>query len=369
MPDPDVLHVAVTLEQCWHPVPGGTATSILRTVAALQRRNDVRVVGVAARHRAPAPAAFRPAVEVRHLPLHRRALYEAWHVLRRPAVQGVTGPVDVVHATTSAIPPKRGPLVVTVHDLAFLHAPEHFSRNGNRFFRQGLDLTRRDADLVLVPSAQTLGDCVWAGIGEDRLRLVPWGVEAPRVTDQERDEVLRRHGIDRPYLLWCGTLEPRKNLPRLLEAFAEVAACERGLDLVLVGPPGWGQAVGAGPRPPADRVRTLGFVPDADLQALYAGARAFAYPSLREGFGMPVLEAMAHGVPVVTSAGTPMESLVGPAGLAVPPTDVDALAGALTEVVGAGHDRYAARAAERAAGRTWAATAAATAAAYAEAAS
>ena len=360
------LRVAVTLEQCWHAVPGGTATSILRTVAALERRDDVRVVGVAARHKRPPRPGYRPNVPVRHLPLPRRVLYETWHVLRRPSVQRATGRVDVVHATTSAIPPRRGPLVVTVHDLAFLHAPEHFSRNGNRFFRQGLDLTRREADLVLVPSTETLDDCVRAGIGADRLRLVPWGVDPASVTDAQRDAVLRRHGLRYPYVLWCGTLEPRKNLPRLLAAFAAVADDVTDLDLVLVGPPGWGEAAGGGRRPPADRVHTLGWVPDDELQALYAGARAFAYPSLREGFGMPVLEAMAHGVPVVTSTGTPMESLVGPAGVAVAATDLDALTAALHEVAGPGHDAFAAHAAPRAAEHTWEATAAATAAVYAE---
>ena len=362
----DALSVAVTLEQCWHAVPGGTATSVLRTVAAVQRRGDVEQVGVAARHARPPAEAFRPTVPVRHLPLPRRALYEAWHVARWPAVQRATGAVDVVHATTSAVAPRRGPLVVTVHDLAFLHAPEHFSRNGNRFFRQGLALARRDADLVLVPSAQTLDDCARAGIGADRLRLVPWGVDPAGVLTTDREEVLRRHGVERPYALWCGTLEPRKNVPTLLAAFAAVAEDVPDLDLVMVGPRGWGEATATGRRPPADRVHTLGFVPDDDLQALYAGARVFVYPSLREGFGMPVLEAMAHGVPVVTSRGTPMEELVGPAGLVVPATDTGALAAALATAAGAGHDDLARHARGRAAARTWDATAAATVAAYRE---
>ena len=256
-------------------------------------------MGVAARHGAPAPAPFTPPVPVAHLPLPRRALYEAWHGLRVPAVQRATGPVDVVHATTPAIPPKRGPLVVTVHDLAFLHAPEHFTRHGNRFFRRGLALARRHADLVLVPSQDTADDCLAAGIDADRLRLVPHGVRALPVTDEGLATVLARHALNRPYVLWCGTLEPRKNLATLLPAFARLARCEPDLELVLVGPAGLGRGAAArrADRPDPARVRALGFVPDADLHALYAGARAFAYPSLREGFGLPVLEAMAHGRP------------------------------------------------------------------------
>lgn len=361
------LRAAVTVEQSWHRVPGGTATSVLRTLESMVHRTDVQAVGVAAAHRRPPPAPFAPPVPVVHLPLPRRALYESWHVLRLPAVQRATGDVDVVHATTSAVPPRTAPLVVTVHDLAFLHAPEHFTRNGNRFFRQGLALTRRDADLVLVPSAGTAADCERAGIGADRIRLVPHGVRVPGVPADAVARVRRRHSLDRPTILWCGTLEPRKNLPTLLKAFARLVAEGREEDLVLVGPQGWGAALDGVDLDPA-RVRALGFVDDAELHALYAGARVFAYPSLREGFGLPVLEALAHGTPVVTSSGTPMEELVGDAGLAVPATDAAALAEALVEALDGSHDRFAAAARPRAAARTWDHAADLTVAAYAEAA-
>ena len=112
------LRVAVTLEQCWHAVPGGTASSALETVKALQKRDDVEVLGVAARHAPLPPQPWTPTVRMHQLPLPRIALYESWHALRWPPVQRATGPVDVIHATTFAIPPKNAPLVVTVHDLA-----------------------------------------------------------------------------------------------------------------------------------------------------------------------------------------------------------------------------------------------------------
>ena len=353
----------MTLEQCWHAVPGGTASSVLETLNAFQAEGHtgVDIVGVAARHSAPPPAPWTPPVPVAHLRLPRIALYEAWHGLRRPRVQSATGPVDVVHATTLAIPPRSAPLVVTVHDLAFLHAPEHFTRHGMRFFRRGLTLARRDADLVLCPSRSTWDECLDAGFAPERLRLVPHGVSHVPVTDADVTDFRKRHSLSRPYVLWCGTLEPRKNVTTLLAAF-DLLSQDIDIDLVLVGPRGWGEH----PVPDSDSVRLLGFLSAADLHAAYAGSRAFCYPSLREGFGLPVLEAMAHGVPVVTSAGTAMAEFATGAGILVDPLDPAALAQALGRALGAEHDALAAAAAERAADYTWARSAQLTIAAYRE---
>ena len=123
------MRVAVTVEQCWHRVPGGTATSVLRTLGAMQEAAaagsgpcaGIELVGAAAFHRHPAPEPFVPPVPVRHLPLPRRALYQSWQWLRRPRLEPSTGHVDVLHATTFAIPPRTAPLVVTVHDLSLIH--------------------------------------------------------------------------------------------------------------------------------------------------------------------------------------------------------------------------------------------------------
>src|SRR4051794_31953017 len=119
------MRVAVTLEQCWHRVPGGTATSVLELVRALHAFGDLDLVGVAARHDGGPPPDFRPVIPVRHLPLPRVVLYETWHapLVRFPALERATGPVDLVHATAIAHPASRAPVVTTIHDLAFLDDP------------------------------------------------------------------------------------------------------------------------------------------------------------------------------------------------------------------------------------------------------
>ena len=318
------LRVALTLEQCWHRVPGGTAVAAIGMARALRQR-DVDVIGVAARHASPAPPEWEPPVEIAQLPLPRALLYETWHHFRRPSVESATGPVDVIHATSLAVAPRKAPLVVTIHDLAFLHEPHHFTHRGMRLFERGLELARAEADLIHCPSAATKWDCAAQGFPEEKLRVIPLGIDIEEVPAGAVEPVLARHGITRPYVLWTGTLEPRKNLKLLLEAFARI---ESEATLVLVGPKGWGEDLSAQPN-----VKALGFLPPTERDALYAGASAFCWPSLREGFGFPVLEAMAQGAPVITSRGTSTEEIAGEAGILVEPTDVAEVAGALERLL------------------------------------
>jgi len=360
----------MTVEQLWQRAPGGSGSYIRELVAAFAEREDVAVTGLAARHAGTDRRVL--AAPVRRSRLPRQALYPAWNRLRRPRAERVTGAVDVVHATTWAVPGTRRPLVVTVHDLAFLAEPDHFTRRGNAFFRRALTVVEAEAARIVVPSRATAQECAAHGLDPARTVVVPHGVHAdPGAPDRVAQWRLRT-GLTRPYVLWCGTLEPRKNVEGLLAAFAAAVGAGAELDLVLVGPDGWGEtadrvraavaAAGAG------RVHLVGRLSDTDLQTAYAGARVFAFPSLREGFGMPVLEAMAHGVPVVTSAGTPMAEFVSAGGLLVDPRDVDALAAALLAAAGPEHERLATGASRDAAGRTWADAAAATARVYREAA-
>ncbi len=363
------MRVAVTVEQSWADVPGGTARATNELLRALVERPDlgVDVVGVSARHRRPPPAAWAPPVDIAQLPLTTLGLFEAWHKLRWPPVERATGPVDVVHGTIIAVPASRAPLVLTVNDLSFLAYPEHFTRRGTRFFRRALELARREPRLVTCPSQATIDECREAGFDPGRLRLVPLGVRATPVSEADVEEARRRHRLERPYVLFCGTVEPRKNLRRVVEAFRR--ADREGLDLVLAGPQGWNEDVGHLLDGLGDRAHALGFVPGDQLGHLYAGATAVVYPSLREGFGLPVLEAMAQGAPVVTSLGTATEEVGGDAAVLVDPHDVDAIADAIDRIVDQPDlaERLAVAGRARAATYTWDRTAELMAAVYAEA--
>jgi glycosyltransferase involved in cell wall biosynthesis len=369
VPPPVTLRAAVTLEQCWHRVPGGTARATLDSVAAVAERGGVEQVGVSALHRRPPADAWRPSVPVRRVPLPRVVLYDSWQRLRRPLVERFTGSVDVVHATGHVAAATRAPLVVTVHDLHFLHEPSHFTPRGVRVFNRFLAITRDEAAVVVCPSEATRADCESAGVDTARLRVVPWATSATLVTPTDIERVRRRYGLSSPFVLFAGTVEPRKNLDRLVAAMARLGPPAQGRagatpELVVVGPDGWNVEI--------DRrvVRRLGFVARADLDALYAAATVVAYPSLREGFGLPVLEAMAQGAAVVTAATTATAEVAGDAAVLVDPLDVDAIAAGLDRLL---HDEelrqsLGAAALERAAGFTWDRTAAGLAAAYRDAA-
>ncbi len=366
MPDRHPLRATITVEQLWQRVPGGSGTYVSELTRALARVPSVAVTGLAAAHRSPAPPADWPlGVPVRRAPLPRRVLYDAWQRAGAPRAEALVRGTQVVHATTWAVPPTRRPLVVTVHDLAFLDDPTHFTDRGNRFFRRALDTVRTRADVVVTPSRATADDCARHGIDPARVVVVPHGVEVTTPDARAVAAWRRRRSLDRDYVLWCGTVEPRKNVTTLLEAFARLGS--RDLDLVLVGPRGWGDDV----RLPAGldpaRVHRLGSVDRAELDTAYAGAAVFCFPSLREGFGLPVLEAMAHGVPVVTSAGTACAEVAGDAGVLVAPTDPGEVAAGLERALDE-RTGLARASRERAAGFTWSAAARATADAYARAA-
>jgi glycosyltransferase involved in cell wall biosynthesis len=214
--------------------------------------------------------------------------------------------LDVLHCTTFRGPAGGDvPTVLTVHDLAILRAPEAFPRWHRLYGRAGLRRVLRGADAIVAVSEFTKTETVeLAGIPAERIRVVPHGV----------DDVFSAEGTAAAgdYVLAVATLEPRKNLARVVAAARVV-----GVELRVVGARGWGGVEVDG---------WVGEIPDAELALLYRGARCVLYASLYEGFGLPVLEAMACGTPVVTSVGTAMEEVGGDAVVLVDPLDVDSIA-------------------------------------------
>jgi len=269
-----------------------------------------------------------------------------WYLALLPLHSGI----DVLHCTTYRAPLRsRTPVVITVHDLAVLRYPEMFPAWTRLYGRTSLRPTLRAAARVIAVSEFTKREVVeLAGVAEQRVRVVP------NATD---DAVFTAEGprADGDYVLALGTLEPRKNLPRLAEATRRL-----GVELRLVGASGWGRVEldGGG-------VRWLGRLPDVEVAALYRGALCFAYPSLYEGFGIPVLEAMRCGAPVVTSAGSAMEEVAGPAAELVDPLDSDAIADGIRRAIDRSAELRAAGL-ERARLFSWEAAARATADVYRE---
>jgi glycosyltransferase involved in cell wall biosynthesis len=234
--------------------------------------------------------------------------------------------LDVLHCTTFRGPVRSPvPTVVTVHDLAILRAPEAFPRWHRLYGTVGLRRVLLAADAIVAVSEFTRREVVeLAGVHEERVRVVPNGVDPVFTPDGPRAEG--------DYVLAVATLEPRKNLERAVEA-----AREAGVELRVVGARGWGGVEVDG---------WVGEIPDPELAVLYRGARSVLYPSLYEGFGLPVLEAMACGAPVVTSLDTAMAEIAGGAAVLVDPLDVSAIAAGILaadarreELVRAGAER------------------------------
>jgi glycosyltransferase involved in cell wall biosynthesis len=267
-----------------------------------------------------------------------------WSAIGGPGLERWLGPFDVLHVTDWWHPPQRhGVRATTIHDLVPLHHPEWTTWRTRLGHGSSLRRASR-CDLVFVNSRYT-GDDVreTLGIPEERIRVAHPGVDA-RFTDAGH-----RADLGRPYALTVATLEPRKNLETLL---AGVDRLGEGLALAVVGAEGWGDV------PALDRagVIRLGYVPDGELAAVYRGASAFVYPSRFEGFGMPIVEAMACGVPVVASAHASLDEACGDAALRADPESPQAFAEAVRAAL-ADPAPLVARGLEHARGFTWERTA------------
>ena len=358
------MTVRVALDASPIPDPtGGAGRYVLALAAALAARDDVDLTVVCRKDDAgrwPPPVAARaPAL---------RPVRLGWEQVALPALVRSLG-VHVHHGPHYTMPLALGlPAVVTVHDLSFFTHPEWHQRTKVAFFRSAIRTSARLAGALIAVSDFT-ARLLEARVGPRApVHVIPHGVDHARFrpeppSDDDDPASLARLRVTPPYVAFVGTLEPRKDVPSLVRAFDRIAGLWRDLTLVLAGARGWGaeavdQAVAAARF--GDRMKLLDYVAEADLPALLRGAAAVAYPSFEEGFGLPVLEALACGAPGVTTSGTVMEEVAGGAALLAPPGDDKGLAVALEAALDGGPEGEERRAlgVEVAGRHTWEASAA-----------
>jgi glycosyltransferase involved in cell wall biosynthesis len=356
----------------------------------------------------PALAPSLPGVRCGRRRVPARLVQAAWARVAFPPVEWLAGPVDVFHATNFAAPPARQAAVVaTVHDLTYLRYPEMVTAASARYASLVPKALARGATLCAPTAAVAAELAETYRLAPERVLVTPLGVDPRWAAAAPPDPAwLADRGLPERYVLFVGSQEPRKNLATLLAAYRQLLAghplapegsgeavgparpggsgeavgpadlggsgealgappVNQGVPpLVLVGPPGWGEALDLAGLP-ARAVRTPGYLPEEELARVMAGAAALAFPSWYEGFGLPALEALACGIPVVAADLPALREVLGDQAELVPPGDADALAATLAKVLedpGGEPARTARRA--RAAAFTWDACAQATLAAY-----
>ncbi|HZP89955.1 MAG TPA: glycosyltransferase family 1 protein [Actinomycetota bacterium] len=332
--------VAVHVDQLWFQTPGGIGTYVRNLVPALVRRDpslDVKLFHCRFPPREP-PERWIRDFWVEELPASIKTLYPRWALTGHPPLPPGLQSADVVHATNpAAIPPVEGRqrLVVTVHDLAFELLPGMFERSWRFLYKAGLWAAVKRAHAIVTPSRNTAEDVLSrTRVDPGRLHVIPLAPAlAPGTADPEL--VLSRLKVPQPYVLFVGTLEPRKNLVRLIRAYRRVAATGLPHALVLVGGLGWHHdaLMREIALPGPGDVALTGPLSPEDLDAVYRAADVFVYPSLYEGFGLPVIEAMARGVPTVASNTSSLPEVAGEAALGVNPRSVREIAQAIEAVL------------------------------------
>jgi len=316
-------------------------------------------------HRAPLPVAANMRVAYQRLP--PELVLSLWRRERPEQFKEyLLGRAEVVHSTTFCAPRFRAPrrrLVATIYDCTFVTHPEsHLAANVEHCLR-GTRLAIERADALIAISESTRRDLIERmGAPPDRIVVTQLAADPglARVTDPIRlEQVRRRYALPERFVLSLGAMEPRKNLARLLEAFVALSpAVRKDVTLVVAGAQGWlndsiheqVQKLGLG-----ESVHFAGYIEEEDLAAVYSLATVFAYPSLWEGFGLPVLEAMACGTPVLTSSVSSLPEVAGDAAVLVPPNDVDAIAEGLGRLLedDALRRRLSERGYRRASGFSW----------------
>jgi len=324
--------------------PAGAGRYVVELARALAGRADCKITLVARRDDGARWAQTAPGQRVVAVAPSRRLTRLVYEQARLGSVVArLDSPRVQVHHGPHYTMPWRSkvPCVVTVHDLTFFDHVEWHQQSKVAWFRAATRYSTRHAAAIICVSEITAGRLQTVLSPRCPVVVVPHGVDHARfVVDEPRPghdgEVLERLGLNRPYVLYLGTLEPRKGVADLVAAFDRIAPGQAEMELILAGGAGWKagpvmQSVAAARS--RERIRRLGYVPDADVPALLRRASAVVYPSLEEGFGLPALEALACGAPLVTTAGTTMAELAGDSALLVPPAQPSALAAAIETAI------------------------------------
>jgi glycosyltransferase involved in cell wall biosynthesis len=336
---PNPLHIAIDAHTIGSNL-AGVETYITNLIEALAASDDVNryTLYVTKSTTGERFSGRWPHVSVRrtlpHTPLVRIPITFPLELRRHPA--------DVLHVQFTAPPFAPCPVVATIHDLSFEHLPETFNRRSWMQLRLTVRRTARTAAHIIAPSEFSRRDLIDTyGVAPERISVtLAAAAEHFRPASSDTvDSVKRRYGIKGEYLLAVGSIQPRKNLVRLIRAYSDLHRRRSQANLpqlVLVGKRAWlyGETLRAVEQSGvAANVIFTNYVPEQDLPALYTGALCFIYPSYFEGFGLPPLEAMGCGAPVITGDRTSLPEVVGDAGVLVNPFDTDAISAAIERVI------------------------------------
>ncbi|MGQ0519838.1 MAG: glycosyltransferase family 4 protein [Actinomycetota bacterium] len=322
--------------------PSGAGRYTIDLAAALSRRDDVALTFVARSGDGPRWEALSPGATVVASAPRSRPLRLAWEQARLPRLLRELA-VTVHHSPHYTMPESATlPRVVTIHDLTFFDHPEWHERGKVALFRRAIRVAARHAEALVCVSRATAERLADLCPAHCPVSVIPHGVDhgrfraTPDPAGPDDDAALAALGVRRPFVAFVGTIEPRKDVATLVRAFDRMAPGHPELSLVLAGVEGWGggpvrEAVAAATH--RSRIVRTGYVPDDTVPALLRQAAAVAYPSLEEGFGLPALEALACGAPLVTTTGSAMEEMAAGAAMLVGPGDADGLAGVLDMLV------------------------------------
>jgi len=322
---------------------GGVGRYVRGLLEGLAPRDDCRLTLFTSNGDASRWLDANPHVRIRDRAPRARPQRLLWEQLQLPRELRQTG-AAAHHGPHYTMPRfSRIPRVVTIHDMTFITHPQWHESSKRLFFQQAIRLACREADVLICVSNTTAEKLRDYREPRGQVIVAPHGVDgavfSPVSSGPPDQAVLTRLEIPHRYVLFLGTVEPRKNVPGLVRAFDQVAEKHRDVSLVIGGGSGWGEAELDAARQQSrhpSRIRRLGYVADADVPSLLRNASSVVYPSLAEGFGLPVLEALACGAPTITTHGTAMDEASGGAARLVRPGDIEELAGAIDETLETG---------------------------------